>query len=76
MCALQQEKSPQWEAHAPELESSPHLVQLEKACMQQQRPSTAKIDKYQCYTSLKYEVLETWGMWGAYHIARDTDVTQ
>ena len=44
----------------------PHSLQLEKACMQQQRPSTAKIDKYQCYTNLKYEVLETWGMWGAY----------
>ena len=24
------------------LESSPHLLQLEKACVQQQRPSTAK----------------------------------
>ena len=29
--AAQQEKPPQWEAHAPQLESSPHLLQLEKA---------------------------------------------
>ena len=35
-CALQQEKLPQWEAHA---------LQLEKAHLQQRRPSTAK-NKY------------------------------
>ena len=29
--ALQQEKPPQWEAHTPQLESSPHSLQLEKA---------------------------------------------
>ena len=39
---LQQEKPVQWEAHAPQLESSPHLLQLEKAYVQQWRPSAAK----------------------------------
>ena len=29
--ALQQEKSPQWEVQAPQLESGPHLMQLEKS---------------------------------------------
>ena len=29
--ALQQEKSPQWEAHALQLESSPRLPQLENS---------------------------------------------
>ena len=41
--ALQQEKPPQWEAHALQLESCPHSLQLEKACAKQQKPSTAKI---------------------------------
>ena len=41
-CALQQEKPPQCEACAPQLESSPHSLQLEKARMQQRRPSTAQ----------------------------------
>ena len=40
--AFQQEKPPQWEAHAPQLQSSPRLWQLVKAHMQRQRPSTAK----------------------------------
>ena len=39
---LQQEKSLPGEAHAPQLESSPHSLQLEKAHIQQWRPSTAK----------------------------------
>ena len=30
-CALQQEKTEQWEAVAADLECSPHSVQLEKA---------------------------------------------
>ena len=37
--AQQQEKPPQWEAHALQLECGPLLLQLEKACMQQPRPS-------------------------------------
>ena len=37
-----QEKPPQWEACACQLESSPHLLQLEKAPAQQQRPSVPK----------------------------------
>ena len=45
--ALQQEKPPQWEAWTPQLESSPHLPQLEKACAQQPRPGAAK-KKNQC----------------------------
>ena len=40
--ALQQEKPPQWEAHAPQLESSPCLLRLEKA---QQRRTSAGINK-------------------------------
>ena len=39
--APQQEKPPQWEACGLQLESSPHSLQLEKAYMQQRRPSTA-----------------------------------
>ena len=41
-CALPQEKSPQWGAHALQLESSPRSPQLEKALTQQWRSSTAK----------------------------------
>ena len=44
-CAPQQEKPPQWEAHAPQLESRPRLPQLENALMQQRRPSAAKKKK-------------------------------
>ena len=40
-CAPQQEKPPQWEAHALQLASSPHL-QLEKARKWRWRSSTAK----------------------------------
>ena len=36
------EKSPQGEAHMPQLESSPRSLQLEKAGMPQPNPSTAK----------------------------------
>ena len=39
--ALQQEKPLQWEARAA-MKSSPRSPQLEKACMQQQRPKAAK----------------------------------
>ena len=41
-CAPQQEKSPQREARAPQLEIGPHSPKSEKARMQQQRPSTVK----------------------------------
>ena len=37
----QQEKPPQWEARALQLENRPHLLQPEKAWAQQQRPSAA-----------------------------------
>ena len=40
-CAPQQEKLLQWEAHALQLDNSPYLPQLQKACVQQQRPSAA-----------------------------------
>ena len=40
--ALQQEKPLQWEAHILQLKNSPCSPQLEKACMQQQRPSTVQ----------------------------------
>ena len=39
--AAQQEKPPQWEAHALQW-SSPRSLQLEKACVQQQRRNVAK----------------------------------
>ena len=42
-CALQQEKPPQWEAHALQLESSPCSLQLNKACMQQMTHHSQKI---------------------------------
>ena len=40
--ALKQEKPPQWEAHAPQLGSSPCSPQLENNFEQQWRPSRAK----------------------------------
>ena len=40
--ALQQEKLPQWEAHAPQRRTAPTCSKLKKAQEQQQRPSTAK----------------------------------
>ena len=43
--ALQQEKLPQWEAQALQLESSPCFPQLEKAFVQQRRPAQPKINK-------------------------------
>ena len=43
--APQQEEAPQWEACTPRLESSHHLLLLEKARVQQWRPSTAKNNK-------------------------------
>ena len=39
---LQQEKTLLWEACAPQLKSSPCLLELEKALTQQWRPSTAR----------------------------------
>ena len=40
--ALQQKKTPQWEAHTRQPENSPHSPKLEKAGTQQQRSSAAK----------------------------------
>ena len=40
--ALQQEKPLQWEAHTPQLESSPLLTAARKKPMQPQRPSSDK----------------------------------
>ena len=40
--ALQQERPPQWEACALQLESGPRSPQLQKKRQQRQRPSTAK----------------------------------
>ena len=41
-CAVQQEKSLQWEVSAPQRESSPCLPQLEKTHVHQQRHSAAR----------------------------------
>ena len=43
--APQQEKPPQREARVLQLERGPHMPQPEKARVQQQRPTTAKIKK-------------------------------
>ena len=43
-CALQQERSPQWEASMSQLESGPYPLQLEKVLSQQWRSSAAKIN--------------------------------
>ena len=40
--AQQKEKPLQWKAQALQLESNPHLSQLEKALMKQWRPSATK----------------------------------
>ena len=40
------EKSRQREAHASQLDNRPQILQLEKARVQQQRPSTAKNKKF------------------------------
>ena len=40
--APQQKKSPQWEAPAPQLNTGPHLPQLEKDQVQQQKLSAVK----------------------------------
>ena len=45
VCGPQQEKPVEWEAHALQLESSPHSPQVQKACAEQLRPSIA-INKY------------------------------
>ena len=42
-CALQQEKPPKSEAWAPQLESSPHLPQLEEVCAQHNQNKQTKI---------------------------------
>ena len=42
VCAPQKKKPLWWETCAPCLESSSHSLQLEKACAQQQRPSTSE----------------------------------
>ena len=40
--APQQEKPPQWEAHAPQRRVAPPSLQLEKARAQQRRPNLAQ----------------------------------
>lgn len=47
-CTLQQEKLLQWEAREPQLDSSPQSLQLEKACVQQWSPSTARNTRIIC----------------------------
>ena len=44
-CALQQERPPRWEAHAPQPESSPCLPQLEKNPRSNEDPAEPKINK-------------------------------
>ena len=42
---LQQEKPPLWEARTPQLESSPHQLQLEKSLSGNEDPAQPKINK-------------------------------
>ena len=42
--AVQQEKPLQWDARAPQLESSPHSPQLEEEPTQQQDPAQPKVN--------------------------------
>ena len=44
-CALRQEEPWQWEALAPQTESSPHSPQLEKAARSNEDPAQPKINK-------------------------------
>ena len=44
-CAWQREKSLQWEALAPQLQSSHRSPQLEKACAETKTPAQTKINK-------------------------------
>ena len=45
-CAPQQEKPPQWEAHAPQLESSPCSPQLEKSLHNNKDPKIKFLKKF------------------------------
>ena len=67
-CALQQEKSPQWEAWALQLERSPCSAQLEKAHREQWRLSTAKtkLKKKKEWTRLRVGLSERdSSLWGS-----------
>ena len=46
-----QEKPLQWEGQKPQLESSPCLPQLEKACEQRECPAQPKINKWKSFKS-------------------------
>ena len=59
--ALQKQKPSQWEAHAPQWESSLHSLQLEEKPAQQQRPSTAKNK----YNYIKNKGIRGWPLWEA-----------
>ena len=67
-CALQPEKLLQWEARAPQLESSPHSPQLERACTQQWRPRAAK--KLKKSDTRKQAYAETRSQGGWWHPIR------
>ena len=42
-----QENPPQWEAHPPQLDSSPHSLQVEKSLRSNEDPAQSKINKIQ-----------------------------
>ena len=50
-------KPPQWEAQAPELETSPHLPQIEKAPCSNQDPEWPKAKKKKKTVSPSYVVM-------------------
>ena len=58
-CTPQQKKLLQWEALTAQLESSSHSLQLEKAHLQQQSPSTAK-NKYFLKVFHRYSTRDIW----------------
>ena len=56
-CAMQEGKLPQWEALCTTTKTSPHLLQLEKACTQQRRLSATTKKKCQGRDYLVYSCI-------------------
>ena len=66
VCDLEWEKSLQWEACVPQRKSSPLSLQLEKACEQQQRPSTTRNKLIILENTLKMDQrqdIKHWKLW-------------
>ena len=66
-CALQQETPPQWEAVSAE-KRNPHVLQLEKAPVQQPRPNTARNNKFILKIKVTLSVIK-WNDIGLTHLS-------